>query len=151
MKTATFEYTDKTDVDSSLAQAVYYNSGNQTMAIEFHDEFSRTGSAIYGQVPEAFYRGFVTLDSIGKTYNSYIKKTFPNLSEGTVYDVDYVDMNSKVAEEENYTYKVNGYIRHTGVFSAKNRDEARQKFLDSLSDEGYDEEDMAVTEVVIIG
>jgi len=143
MKTATFEYTDKTDVDSSLATTVYYNSGNETMAIEFHNG----GSAIYGSVPEGFYKGFVTLESIGGTYNSFVKKTFPNVSDGTVYDVNYVDVNSK---KPTHRYMVKGYVRHFGTFTAGSDEEARQQFLDSLHDDGYDGADLAVTEVYIL-
>lgn len=150
MKTATFEYTHKTEVDSSLAQAVYYNERNQTMAIEFHDAAYQTGSAIYGEVPKAFYEGFVTLNSIGKTYNSYVKSTFPNVSSGTVYDVDYVDLNSD-QKDATSRYMVKGYVRHEGTFTAGSQEEARELFLDSLTEDGYDGSDLAVTEVYIVG
>lgn len=156
MKTATFEYTHMTEVDSSLAQAVYYNEGNQTMAVEFHETaYSYVGSAIYGEVPKAFYEGFVTLNSIGKTYNGYVKKVFPNVSEGTVYDVNYVDLNAASQllvdqKDASQRYMVKGYVRHQGSFTAGSLEEARELFLDSLSDEGYDGSDLAVTEVYIL-
>lgn len=150
-----------TEVDSSLAQAVYYNENDNTMAIEFHETtYSYTGSAIYGEVPKAFYEGFVTLSSIGKTYNGYVKKTFPNISEGTVYDVDYVhesdveDIRSVTEgnkDADEFTYKVSGYIRVAGSFAASSRHEAINRFLDSLTEDGYDEEDLAITEVEIVG
>lgn len=158
MKTAVFEYTHKTEVDSSLAQAVYYNADEQAMAIEFHDGAYQTGSAIYGEVPEAFYRGFVGVDSIGRVYNSYVKHTFPSLSEGTVYDVTYTDSSAKIenapvekaAEKpETLAYEVRGYVRHVGKILAGSRKEAAEKFAASLTDEGYLIEDIAVTEVTL--
>lgn len=145
MKTATFKYTDKTDIDSSLGTAVYYDAAGEYMAIEFHTG----GSAFYGEVPEAFYKGFVTLDSIGKTYNSYVKNRFPEVSDGTVYNVNYVDANATVADQTN-RYMVKGYVRHQGTFTAGSQEDARQLFLDSLSNDGYDGSDLAVTEVYIL-
>lgn len=156
MKTATFEYTHGNEIDnSSLATGVYYNSKNYTLAIEFHDYPYGTPSAFYGGVPESVYRDLINANSLGVAYNTTIKDKFPNLSGGTIYNVNYVALDgvedNKVAEEENFTYMVHGYVRHQGTFQAKNREEARQMFLDSLSDEGYDGSDLAVTEVVIIG
>lgn len=151
MKTAQFEYTHMTEVDSSLAQAVYYNANDRTMAIEFITSIYDTGSAIYAEVPQTFYEGFVSLDSIGKTYNAFVKSTFKNISGGTVYNVDYVDYNSKTVQEPDPVYFVKGYVRHEGSFAAANRHEAINQFLDSLTDEGYPEEDLAVTEVTIVG
>ncbi|AXH49300.1 hypothetical protein HWB76_gp101 [Streptomyces phage Blueeyedbeauty] len=156
MKTTRFEYTHKTEVDSSLAQAVYYNENDQTMAIEFHElSYAYAGSAIYGEVPKAFYEGFVTVDSIGKTYNGFVKKTFPNIVQGTVYDVEYVDLNEVSApisdqKEASHRYMVKGYVRHSGTFTAGNLEEARELFLDSLTEDGYDGSDLAVTEVYIV-
>lgn len=151
MKTAQFEYTHKTEVDSSLAQAVYYNANDRTMAVEFVSGIYNTGSAIYEEVPQAFYEGFVTLDSIGKNYNSFVKSTFKNVSEGTVYDVEYVDYNSKQAPEETNTYIVHGYIRVKTAIDAKNSATARQLFLADLIEDGYESETLAVTEVEIVG
>jgi len=151
MKTAQFEYTHKTEVDSSLAQAVYYNAHERTMAIEFVSTVYDTGSAIYAEVPQAFYEGFVTLDSIGKNYNSFVKSTFKNVSDGTVYNVEYVDYNSKTVQEPDAVYAVKGYVRHEGSFAAANRHEAINKFLNSLTEEGSSEEDLAITEVTIVG
>lgn len=151
MKTAQFEYTHKTEVDSTLAQAVYYNAHEKTMAVEFISGVYDTGSAIYAEVPQAFYDGFVSLNSIGKNYNSFVKSTFKNVSEGTVYNVEYIDYNSKTVQEPDAVYSVKGYVRHEGSFAATNRHEAISKFLDSLTEDGYAEEDLAVTEVTIVG
>lgn len=153
MKTAAFKYTDVTEIpDSSLAVAVYYNSTNYTMSIQFKG-YSEP-SAIYGAVSKETYESLIRAESLGTFYNTTIKPRFPNLSNGTVYHVQYTPDESVqvvVKEEEGYTYKVDGYIRHSDTFHAKNREEARQLFLDSLTDEGYAEETLAVTEVVILG
>lgn len=152
MKTAVFEYTHKTLVDSSLAQAVYYNAENQTMAVQFHEKYHQTGSAIYGEVPQSFYEGFVTVNSLGGIYNGYVKHTFPNVSEGTVYDVDYVDVNKpQVTETTKMRYLVQGYTRVTGTFDATDRLDAMHQFMEGLKEDGHDEDDVAVTEVEIIG
>lgn len=156
MKTARFEYTHMSEVDSSLAQALYYNADEKTLALEFHSNVYDTPSAIYGEVPQAFYEGLLTVDSLGKVYNTFIKKTFPNVSEGTVYDVEYVDISSqtlvkKSEETGEYVFKVRGYIRHEDTFRANTRLEAQQAFLDSLLAEGYPEDSLAVTEVEIVG
>lgn len=142
MKTAKFEYTKRVEVDSSLAKAVYYDSETHMMSVEFHSG----GSAIYGAVPEPFFEGFSTVDSIGKVYNSFVKVTFPNLSGGTVYDVTYIDK-AVVRKEVSNRYTVKGYVRFSGDFAAGSTEEARELFLDSLIDEGYDEDDLAITEV----
>jgi hypothetical protein len=150
VKTATFEYTDMTEVDSSLAQAVYYNADEQAMAVQFRNG----GSVFYGNVPESFYRGFVTLDSIGGTYNSYVKKVFPNVSGGTVYDVTYTPDSGKIEDapvekSDELTYEVYGYIRVGGKFIAGSRKEAADKFAASLLEDGYELDEIAVTEVVL--
>jgi len=147
VKTAVFQYTHKTEVDSSVAHTVYYSADEQTMAIQFHNG----SSAFYGSVPESFYRGFVTLSSIGGTYNSYVKKVFPNVSGGTVYNVNYVDASEKKEETSESRYLVHGYIRVSGTFTAASRGKAMEQFLDSLTEDGYDEEEIAVTEVEIVG
>ncbi|QOI67559.1 hypothetical protein SEA_BEUFFERT_191 [Streptomyces phage Beuffert] len=158
MKTAVFEYTHKTDVDSSLADVVYYNATNYTMAIQFKGNGYNVPSVFYGSVPQSFYEGFVKTNSIGKTYNMFVKDKLPNLSGGTVYDVTYtlageVDgpiVDQKEATPEVMRYRVKGYVRHVGTFVAGSLEEAREHFLDSLTEEGYDESDLAVTEVYIV-
>lgn len=159
MKTATFKYTHGYEVDnSSLATGVYYNSKNYTLAIQFHDYPYGTPSAFYGGVPESTYRDLINANSLGVAYNTTIKDEFVNLSNGTVYNVDYIALDGAedskvltVAESNESVYLVKGYIRVAGSFTATNRSEAREKFLDSLTEDGYDDEDLAVTEVVIIG
>jgi hypothetical protein len=152
VKTARFEYTHMSEVDSSLAQALYYNADEKTLALEFHSNVYDTPSAIYGEVPQAFYEGLLTVDSLGKVYNTFIKKTFPNVSEGTVYDVEYVDASARVSGEKTprNTYMVKGYIRYQDTFEADSLEGAREQFLDTLTGEGYDGNDLAVTEVYIL-
>lgn len=157
MKTALYKYTHKTDVDSSLADVVYYNDSNYTMAIQFKSNGYSTPSVFYGNVPQAFYEGFVKSQSLGKSYNMFVKDKLPNLSEGTVYGVTYEDENpepiedQKDAQSDDSVYLVHGYVRISGSFVASDRNEAREKFLDSLTEDGYDEDEIAVTEVEIVG
>lgn len=159
MKTAVYKYTHRVEVDSSLADVVYYNNTNYTMAIQFKNNGYSTPSVFYGSVPEAFFQGLVKSDSLGKTYNMFVKDKLPNLSNGTVYNVDYqadveepaVIEDSKEVPVEDSIYLVHGYIRVSGSFTASNRTEAREKFLDSLAEDGYDEDEVAVTEVEIVG
>lgn len=151
MKTATFEYTHKTEVDSSLAEAIYYNAENKTMAIQFNSKSGMTtGSAIYDEVPKAFYDGFVTVSSIGRTYNGFVKVTFPNISEGTVYGVKYVLAGTPIEGEKDASvrdYVVSGHIRHTQSYRAESAKAASQMFIDTLVEEGYDVDELVVTEV----
>jgi hypothetical protein len=158
VKTAKFEYTHGHEVDdSSLATGVYYNSKHHALAVEFHDYPYGTPSAFYGGVPESAYRNLINARSLGAEYNASIKDKYVNLSNGTIYNVYYSPAegveDSKVAvkEETDFTYMVHGYVRHQLTVKAKDREEARNKFLDSLTEEGYDASDLAVTEVVIVG
>ncbi|AXG66270.1 hypothetical protein SEA_ANNADREAMY_185 [Streptomyces phage Annadreamy] len=159
MKTAVYEYTHRTNVDSSLADVVYYNATNYTMAIQFKNNGYSTPSVFYGSVPEVFYDRLVKADSLGKTYNMFVKDKLPNLSGGTVYDVTYTlageadsepIVDQKVATPETMRYRVKGYVRHVGTFEADSLEEAREFFLDSLVEDGYDASDLAVTEVYIV-
>lgn len=156
MKTAKFEYTHGNEIDnSSLAAGVYYNSTNYTLAIEFHEYAYGTPSAFYAGVSEQTYRDLVNANSLGVAYNTQIKDKFANISGGTIYNVDYVPADgaedNKVAEEKDFTYMVHGYVRQKLTIKAKDRDEARAGFLHYLENDGYEPEDIAVTEVVIIG
>jgi hypothetical protein len=157
MKTAKFEYTHGHEVDdSSLATGVYYNSKNYTLAVQFHDYPYGTPSAFYGGVPESTYRDLINARSLGVEYNANIKDKFVNLSGGTIYNVTYCDISEPAVESKNadttgYNYTVNGYVRFSGDFTAKNRQDAMAQFIDMLVDEGYDEDVLAVTEVEIVG
>jgi KTSC domain len=157
MKTATFEYTNRFFADSSFVKAVYYNKKNYTLAIEFEDYTYGTPTAFYGAVPEHIYADMVEAESTGSFYNETIKPGYPNLSNGTVYNVSYEyvgepqnSQDQKVAAPKQMTYRVKGYIRHTDNFTAGSLEEARELFLDSLKEEGYDGSDLAVTEVYIL-
>lgn len=156
--TTVFEYTHRADVDSSLAETIYYNDKNYTLAIEFVDEWrSNKPSAFYSAVPKNIYDSLVASDSIGRTYNTLIKSQFQSLSNGTVYGVEYraVDgvTQSKVIEDEKsadeLSYQVYGYVRVSGQVNATDRKEAAEKFAGELIDEGYSLEEIAVTEVTI--
>ena len=149
MKTAEFEYTHSVEVDSSLADTLFYNENTQEMAIQFHYNGHNTPSVMYGQVPRGFFDGFASSNSIGKVYNSYVKSTFPSLSYGTVYDVTYVNIGDKVAGEDSMEYIVMGYVRHKAKIPAKDSLAAIQIFVDGLVAEGYEPDEIAVTEVEI--
>lgn len=164
MKTGIFEYTDKAVVDSSLVQAVYYNRSNYTLALEFHG-FAPHPSVFYAAVPYSVFEGLTEkTDSVGRAYNMFVKNKFQNISDGTVYGVNYHNASDVEAapltaaepiqgekEASDLTYRVQGYIRVSGEFDAANRHAAIGQFLDSLTEDGYDEEDLAVTEVEIVG
>ncbi len=157
MKTAKFEYTHWFDADSSFVKAVYYNEKNYTLAVEFQSYVYDSPVALYGAVPKEIYGRMSNAESVGSFYNQTIKPGYPNLSNGTIYNVDYVNVGEakgnegqKVATPEPMRYRVKGYVRHAGNFTAGSLDEARELFLDSLKEDGYDETDLAVTEVYIL-
>ena len=172
MKTGTYEFTHKAEVDSSLASAVYYNSENHTLAIEMHENGDywnpRTPSVFYAGVPYEVFEGLTEkTDSVGRAYNMFVKDKYQNISNGTVYDVEYVDGTVSVQDVTKATevdvakpivgqtdsrreYEVRGYVRMPNMyFRAASPEEAAEMFVDTFDDEGYDRDDVAVTEVEI--
>ena len=68
---------------------------------------------------------------------------YEELLKPGVLDANAVD------NSEQFVYLVKGYVRHQGTFTAKSREEAASLFIEALEDDGYDGEEIAVTEVVV--
>lgn len=100
MKTATFNYTHKSEVYSSLAEFVYYNDQTHELALELVNEsYGPTASVIYDQVPFHIYEALVDVDnSVGRIYNQFVKNVYTNASDGTVYDVNYCHLAPEVED-----------------------------------------------------
>lgn len=156
--TTVFEYTKMAFVDSTLADAIYYNEKNYTLAIQFADSWrTHKPSVIYSGVPKDVYDALAASDSVGKTYNVSVKNKYVNLSGGTIYGVEYRSIEPEVADVatdseksvETESFEVYGYIRVSARIDAEDRKDAATKFAARLMDDGYDLDEIAVTEVTL--
>lgn len=132
MKTATFDYTDMTEVDSSFIDSVYYNSKSQELAV-----FMLNGSThFYGQVPHWIYTDFVDEPSAGYVYNRSVRDNLTNLGNGPVQDVKFVSMEIGVHK----SFLVKGISEFDGTYYASSAAEAAKMFVEDF-------DDVTVTEV----
>jgi hypothetical protein len=141
MKTANFEYTDMSEVDSSFARAVYYNTHTRELAISLRGPYSPT--VIYEDVPVSVFTDLVDSDSVGSTYNQSVKSVYRNVSDGTVYDVKF----SAYEEPEVKTYTVHGFVEFTATFIASSPREAAEKFAREMNSEGFRPDTVKIKEV----
>jgi hypothetical protein len=91
-----FEYTDFSEVDSSLAEAVYYNSETREMALECWNR----STLIYTDVPYGVFSQLINSRSVGSTYNVSVKGQYTNKYGGAVTLVEFEDVSDLVPEQE---------------------------------------------------
>lgn len=136
MKTATFDYTDMAEVDSSFINSVYYNSKSQELAV-----LMLNGSThFYGQVPGWIYTDLANEPSAGYVYNRSVRDNLTNLGHGPVQDVKFVSMENGVSKR----FLVKGISKFDGTYDASSAAEAAKMFVEDIN--GY-VGDVSVTEV----
>lgn len=140
MKTATFDYTEMAEVDSSFIDAVYYNAKTSEMAVGMLNGDTH----FYGDVPAKVFYSVIDGPSAGAAYNREVKDQFTNLGNGAVHDVKFYQYEEGVLK----TYDVSGVSVVSGTYQATSAAEAAKMFVKDAS--GY-LDDVSVTEVVEIG
>lgn len=140
MKTATFDYTEMAEVDSSFIDAVYYNAKTSEMAVGMLNGDTH----FYGDVPAKVFYSVIDGPSAGAAYNREVKDQFTNLGNGAVHDVKFYQYEEGVLK----TYDVSGISVVSGTYQATSAAEAAKMFVKDAS--GY-LDDVSVTEVVEIG
>lgn len=96
-----FPYTDMSDVDSSLATGIFYNSETHDLAIQMLTQYGPIPSVIYEQVPYSTFAALVDSRSVGKTYNQFVKNSYKNKFGKTVYEVRYTNVEELVDNDPN--------------------------------------------------
>ncbi|QIQ63052.1 hypothetical protein SEA_MOAB_198 [Streptomyces phage Moab] len=140
MKTATFDYTEMSVVDSSFIDAVYYNAHTNELAVGMLNGDTH----FYGDVPAKIFYDIVDGPSAGSAYNRQVKDQFTNLGNGAVHDVRFYQYEENVTK----TYDVAGISVVTGTFQATSAAEAAKMFVNDAS--RY-LDGVSVTEVTEIG
>lgn len=87
MKTATFDFTEMSVVDSSFIDAVYYNSKTSELAVGMLNGDTH----FYGDVPASVYYSMIDGPSAGAAYNRQVKDQYKNLGNGPVHEVQFVE------------------------------------------------------------
>lgn len=140
MKTATFDYTDMAEVDSSFIDSVYYNSKSSELAVKMNTG----GTHFYGPVPYRVFSDIVDSNSAGGSYNRNVRDKYTNLGRGSVENVTFVSNEDGVVK----TFDVTGVSLVTGTYRATSASEAAKMFAE---DAGMYYDDVSVTEVREIG
>ncbi len=136
MKTATFDYTQMSEVESSFIETVFYNEKSQELAV-----LMLNGSThFYGPVPSWVYHDLVDEPSAGTVYNRNVKDVYTNLGNGAVQNVKFV----RIQEGVYKTFRVTGFAVETADYSASSAAEAAKMFVEDYND------DVTVTEVTEI-
>lgn len=132
MKTATFDYTDMAEVDSSFIDSVYYNEKSQELAVLMNNRHTH----FYGPVASWIYDDLANEPSAGYVYNRSVRDNLTNLGNGPVQNVKFV----KIQEGVYKTFRVTGVSVETADYSASSAAEAAKMFVDDF-------DDVSVTEV----
>lgn len=140
MKTATFDYTEMAEVDSSFIDAVYYNAKTSEMAVGMLNGDTH----FYGDVPAKVFYSVIDGPSAGAAYNREVKDQFTNLGNGAVHDVKFYQYEEGVLK----TYDVSGVSVVSETYQATSAAEAAKMFV---RDASKYLDDVSVTEVVEIG
>jgi hypothetical protein len=124
-----FEYTDKTDLDSSWLKAAYYNTVTGELAVEM----SNGSSYAYTNVPSKIFAGIRQSISAGSYYNRNIQGQYTNAYGGSVW-MTYGIMEELVPVAEQKTFTVRATVEFEASVTASDLDEAVKVFLESNKD-----------------
>lgn len=141
VKTATFDYTEMAEVESSFIDTVFYNDKTEELAVLMLNGYTH----FYGDVPARVFYSIVDGASAGAAYNREVKDKFKNLGNGPVHDVKFVEHEVGVTK----TFDIIGQYKISGQFSAESAAEAARKFLDETK--GYYGDNVIITEVIEVG
>ncbi|AVD99331.1 hypothetical protein SEA_BILLNYE_158 [Streptomyces phage BillNye] len=127
-----FEYTDFSEVASSLVKRAYFNAKNGEMAVVLAG-----GTYVYQDVSYRTFSDLIEDISPGSYYNRNVKGAYKNKYNGGLYAVDFQPLeedDEPVTASNTKVYTVRAFVPFEAQVEASSLDEAVRLFAESHND-----------------